>query len=123
MNYTIEVEGQTVILVCNREFNFADGIEALTRIKEDPQYSPASGLLILDPGSLMNPTMEDVRKISSLFTSLLESPFLRIALVVSKMVHFGIGRMTEALADPEKGRFKVFRSEKDAREWLATIPN
>lgn len=123
MNYTIGFERETVVLTCNKEFNFADGIEALTKIKDDPQYASASGLLILDPGSLMNPTMEETRKLSNLFTLLLESPFLRIALVVSKMVHFGIGRMTEALADPEKGRFKVFRSEREAREWIADIPD
>ena len=121
MNYTIGLEGETVILACNKEFNLADGIEALTKILNNPSFSSATGLLILDPGSLMNPSMEETRKISNLFTSLLGSPFLRIALVVSKIVHFGIGRMTEALADPGKGRFKVFRSEKDAREWLSDI--
>jgi hypothetical protein len=121
MHYAIKLEGEIVVLTCNKEFNFADGIEALIKIQNNQNYSLATSLLILDPGSLMNPSMEETRKISGFFTSLLESSFLRIALVVSKMVHFGIGRMTEALADPGKGRFKVFRSEKEAREWLEDI--
>ena len=121
MNYTIKLEGETVVLTCVKEFDFTDGIDVLTKIKNKQKYSSATGLLILDPGSLMNPNMEETRKISTLFTSLLESPFQGIALVVSKMVHFGIGRMTEALADPVNGRFKVFRSEQAAREWLSDI--
>ena len=121
MNYTIELHGEMVVLTSSKEFSFVDGIESLNKIQGDSQYSSATRLLILDPGSLMNPNMEETRKISTLFTSLLESPFQRIALVVSKQVHFGIGRMTEAFSDPVKGRFKVFRAEKKAREWLADI--
>jgi hypothetical protein len=121
MNYTIELEGEIVVLRSNKEFSFADGIESLTKIQGDFRYSSATGLLILDPGSLMNPSTEETRRISLQFASLLGNPFLRIALVVSKLVHFGIGRMTEALTDPGKGRFKVFRSEREAREWIADI--
>ena len=121
MNYTIRLEGEMVVLDCTKEFEFIDSIDVLTKIQKNSKYSSATHLLILDPGSLMNPTMEETRKLSTIFTELLESPFLRIALVVSKMVHFGIGRMTEVLADPLKGRFKVFRSEKQAREWLGDL--
>jgi hypothetical protein len=118
MNYTIKLESNIVILDCNIDFDFEDGIEVLNNFLNNSKYPSSSSLLILDPGSSFNPTMEDTRKIASLFTDLLEKSFLRIGLVVSKMVHFGIGRMTESLADPVKGRFKVFRSEKEAREWL-----
>ena len=121
MNYTIRFESEIVVLDCTKEFEFIDGFDVLTKIQKNSKYSSATSLLILDPGSLMNPTMEETRKISTLFTTLLESPFLRIALVVSKMVHFGIGRMTEVLADPVKGRFKVFRNEEQARDWLGDI--
>ena len=121
MKYSIELHGEMVVLRCHKEFSFADAIESLHKILSDSQYSLATGLLILDPGSMMNPSLEETREISALFTSLLESPFQRIALVVSKQVHFGIGRMTEAFADPVKGRFKVFRSEREAREWLADL--
>lgn len=123
MNYTIRRESEMVVLDCTKEFEYIDSIDVLTKLQKNSKYPSATNLLILDQGSLMNPTMEETRNLATIFTALLESPFLRIALVVSKMVHFGIGRMTEVLADPVKGRFKVFRSEQQAREWLTDAPN
>ena len=45
-------------------------------------------------------------------------PAPKIAIVVTKMLHFGIGRMFEQLTADAGFEFRVFRNPCDARAWL-----
>jgi hypothetical protein len=74
--------------------------------------------LIIDLGSTLDPTTEETRELSREFRLLAGRPFLKIALVVSKEFHFGIGRMAEVFTDPDGETFKVFKNEGEAKAWL-----
>ena len=73
----------------------------------------------IDQHSAFDPSKEELAQIAELFLSLLAGQDLRIAVVVSKLVHYGIGRMVEALAGTQGDRFRVFMEEEEARAWLA----
>ena len=76
-------------------------------------------LIILDPGSDYNPTDSEMLEFINMLKILLDDTFPKVALVVTKPLHFGLGRMTEILAESVNGKFRVFKEEQKARDWLS----
>ena len=76
-------------------------------------------LIIIDRGSDYNPLKKQMRQYIDMIGRLHESAFSRIALVVSKLFHYGLGRMAEGLVDARRGQFRVFKDEKEAHDWLS----
>jgi len=75
-------------------------------------------LLVKDPGSSYHPSREELDEFINLILSALDTIFYRIALVVSRELHFGLGRMTEVFSESERGEFRVFSDGKKALDWL-----
>jgi len=76
-------------------------------------------ILIVDPGSDFNPSAVDVRRLVGLWSGLFEGVPTRLALVVARDLHYGLGRMISAFAEDVHLPFGVFREEQPARVWLA----
>jgi len=96
-----------------------DVIETLTFLADNSCSYQNKKLIIKDPSSDYNPSPEELPQFMNLIKLLLEKVFSQIALVVSKQFHYGLGRMTEAFSETEKGQFRVFYDEQEAREWLS----
>ena len=119
MNYTVEFIDGVAEVKCERSFTFEDAVDALTEVVNAPYREDIRALLVLDEGSAFSPTREGLRTITGLMDQLLELEGVVIAIVVSKVVHYGIGRVTEVRAGHGSGRVRVFLKEEAARQWIA----
>lgn len=118
MNYTIEVEGDQATLRCRPEFTGKDALAALTEVELAPWAPGLRTLLVLDQGSALKLSKDDTRRVAESLRSILRNQKLRIALVVVRQVHYGIGRMLEVTSGTGGRRFRVFMDERAARDWL-----
>ena len=76
-------------------------------------------ILIVDPGSEFNPSAADVKRVVGLWSGLFEGVPTRVALVVARDLHYGLGRMIAVFAEGIHLPFGLFREEEAARAWLA----
>ena len=120
MNYTLGFSDGVAELRCLPQFTYEDGVEALSEIVAAPWLSEMTELVILDSGSAFSPTREGVNELTGLMDEILSSERVRIAIVVTKVVHYGIGRVLEARVGRGSGRVRVFLREEAARQWLST---
>ena len=118
--FPVKVENDLVIIYPeSHQVEHADVVETLTFLADNASDYQNKKLLILDPGSDYNPSPEALQHFIYLIKLLLGNPFSQIALVVSKDLHYGLGRMTEGQTEIENGQFCVFKNEDDARDWLS----
>ena len=118
MNYEVRFSKGVAELHCARQFKYEDGVEALSEIIAAPWRAEIECLLIMDGGSTFSPTREGIRTLSTLMDEILSAEGVRIAIVVSKVVHYGIGRVIEARVEHGGERVRVFLKEEAARTWL-----
>ena len=118
MNYTLGFSDGVAELRCPPHFTHEDGVEALSEIVAAPWLSEMTSLVILDSGSAFSPTHEGVKELTGLMDEILSREQVRIAIVVAKVVHYGIGRVIEARVGHGSGRVRVFLKEEAARQWL-----
>lgn len=102
----------------NDEVTHANIVETLSFFVENPSAYRGKKLLIVDHGSHYDPSKVELQEFVSLVKSILGSVFPRIALVVPRAFHFGLGRMVEVFADTKEGEFRVFKDEQSARVWF-----
>ena len=120
--FPVQVENDIVIITSEAgQVNHVDVVETLSFIADNPSSYQNKKLLIIDPGSDYDPSREELQQFTGLIKLLLEKTFSRIALVVSKIVHYGLGRITAGFTELEKGQFSVFTDEQKARDWLSMI--
>ena len=120
MTFPMRIEGNIVLVdTGDVDVDQHGVVRTLEALKAESEIHRGKNLMILDPGSGYHPSMDEIRQFITLTKSLLGNPFSRIALVVPRDLHYGLGRMTEILIRSKTGKFMVFRSETDAREWLA----
>ena len=120
MVFPIELENDLVIIAEETgQVEHVDIVETLAFLADNSSSYPNKSLLIIDSGSDYNPSREELQQFIDLIKLLLETTFSRIALVVSKIVHYGLGRITEGFTGVEKGQFCVFKDEQEARDWLS----
>ena len=119
--FPMKVENDIVIITSETgQVKHVDVIDTLSFIADNSSSYQSKKLLIIDSGSEYDPSREELQQFIGLIKLLLEKTFSRIALVVSKIVHYGLGRIAESFTDLEKGHFSVFTDEQKARDWLST---
>ena len=119
MPYRIEREGRILALHIDGEFDMDDARSARQEIadRSAEEEIPASGVLIVDSSSSFNPSNEELREVVDLMKHLSDNVAERIALVVGRDLHYGLGRIVQAhLGDTHA--FHTFRSVSDAKAWL-----
>jgi len=97
----------------------ADCLTAFNEVINAPWHREMLCLLILDEGSAFSPSREELTDIKQLLAVVLSNADAKMAIVVRKVVHCGIGRALEARVDAA-GRVRVFMNEQAAREWLVS---
>jgi hypothetical protein len=123
MNYTLGFAEGIAELACEPAFTYEDGESALTEVIEASWRPDMRALLILDEGSAFSPTRDGLQTLAGLMDAILSNEEVLIAIVVAKVVHYGIGRVLEARVGRGTGRVRVFLKEEAARQWLAKPPS
>ena len=106
------------ITSCTEDVTHSEVTETLEHLANNASSYQRKNLLIIDPGSDYNPSQSELYKLISLINLLLNEAFHKVALVVSKTSHYGIGRMIEGYSSGAKGQFSVFNNEQEARDWM-----
>lgn len=122
MTFPIAVKGDLVTVVTEKNSVTHHEIVATMMhfIAQASRYRNKR-LLILDPGSGYNPSIDEVRQFAGLLRQVLGDIFTHVALVVSRELHYGLGRMTEVITGFGKEGFRVFRAKEDALAWLTQV--
>jgi hypothetical protein len=111
-------EGMVSIFSETGQVAHEDVIETLQFLVDNPSSYRNKRLIISDPSSDYQPSRDELREMANLMRSLLKDVFPRIALVVKRDLHYGLGRMAEVFSETEGGEFRVFRDDRKARDWL-----
>jgi hypothetical protein len=119
MNYAVTFSEEVAELRCFKEFVYEDGVAALTEITNAPWRGDMRSLVILDEGSAFSPKRDEIKVVQVLMETILSDERVRIAIVVAKIVHYGIGRVFESRVGHGEGRVRVFLKEEAARQWLS----
>jgi hypothetical protein len=118
MSYTLTFKDGVAEFRCTKDFDVDGVIGALREVVDAPWRSRMTCLLVVDEGSSFSPGREGIRQMMGLVDEILSNESVRIAIVVEKIVHYGIGRVLESRADHGSGRLRVFLMEDAARKWL-----
>jgi hypothetical protein len=117
---TFEAAKQRAVLTFHGPQTYADLVTVLQHLADAPERTSTLGLL----WDLRDATLElrasEVYSLSLLGSRLLHASQHRIAVVVSTIAMYGIGRMAQAYAEVVRypGAYAVFRNLAEAEIWL-----
>jgi hypothetical protein len=119
MGLTYSIERELVTVIAEGSFSVADVHAAFTRIRSEFEGSVPLQILIVDHGSEFEPNREEVHELTRGWGEIFRDVSVRIALLVEKDIHYGLGRMASVYAEQHDLPFDVFRHSLDAMQWLA----
>ena len=117
LTYSIEKEFTTVI--AEGSFTVRDVHTAFSKIRSEFDGSTPLQILIVDHGSEFEPSREEVQELARGWGAIFHDVPVRIALLVDKDIHYGLGRMAAVYAEQHDVPFDVFRHSLDALQWLS----
>jgi 3'-phosphoadenosine 5'-phosphosulfate sulfotransferase (PAPS reductase)/FAD synthetase len=117
LTYSIEKEFATVI--AEGAFSVADLHTAFSKIRSECDRSRPLQILIVDHGSEFEPSREEIQELARGWGAIFRGVPVRIALLVDKDIHYGLGRMASVYAEQHDVPFDVFRHSLDALQWLS----
>jgi hypothetical protein len=117
MTYSIEKDLTTV--VAKGSFSVGDVHAAFSKIRSEFDGSTPLQILIIDQGSEFEPSREEVQELVGGWGAIFSDVPVRIALLVDKDIHYGLGRMASVYAEQHELPFDVFRHSLDALQWLS----
>jgi hypothetical protein len=118
MGLTYSIEKEFVTVLSEGSFDVEHVLSTFSRIRSECDTASPVRILIVDRGSAFDPTPDEIQEFVGYWSALFRDAHARIALVVEKEVHFGLGRMAAVYADSHALPFRVFRSRSDADRWL-----
>ncbi len=107
-----------VTLVTEGDFGLAQIQAAFSEIRAATQLTGPLKVLIEDPGSSFDPDEPTLRALRDIWAEWSETVTLHIALLVTRQVHYGLGRMLDVFAEGRGVHFAVFAERADALTWL-----
>ena len=110
-------EGMTRV-VAEGEFSRDEIEETFSRIREDHSSLSPLRILIHDEGSHFDPGLPEVRGLVRVWAEIFDGMTVRIALLVARDAHFGIGRQLSVFTDESPVILSVFRDRPQALAWL-----
>lgn len=119
MSYRIDREDGILVLRARGDFDLDEVRASLAECATLAAAEPVGGLLIEDT-STFRVAAQDVQSLVALLEDVLTDATLRAAVVVPSDVQFGIGRMVATYCDERSVPFRAFRTEDEARTWLAS---
>ena len=120
MGLTYSIESELVTVIAEGSFSVADVHASFARIRSELEESAPLQILIVDHGSEFEPNREEVQELTRGWGDIFRDVPVRIALLVEKDIHYGLGRMASVYAKQHALPFDVFRHSLDAMQWLAS---
>ena len=119
MGLTYSIEKELTTVIAEGSFSVADVHAAFSKIRSQFDGSTPFKILIVDHGSEFEPSREEVQEFARGLGAIFRDAPARIALLVDKDIHFGLGRMASVYAEQYDLPFDVFRHSLDALQWLS----
>ncbi len=119
MGLTYSIEKEFAMVIAEGSFSVGDIHAAFSKIRSEFDGSTPLRILIVDHGSEFEPSREEVQKLARGWGAIFRDVPVRIALLVDKDIHYGLGRMASVYAGQHDLPFDVFRHSLDALQWLA----
>jgi len=119
MGLTYSIEKDLTTVIAEGSFDVGDVHLAFSKIRSEFDGSTPLQILIVDRGSEFEPSREDVQELVRGWGAIFRGVPVRIALLVEKDLHYGLGRMASVYAEQHDLPFDVFRHSLDALQWLA----
>jgi hypothetical protein len=119
MGLTYSIEKEFAMVIAEGSFSVGDILAAFSKIQSEFDGSAPLQILIVDHGSEFEPSREEVQELARGWGAIFRDAPVRIALLVDKDIHYGLGRMISVYAEQHDLPFDVFRHSLDALQWLS----
>ncbi len=119
MGLTYSIEKEFAMVIAEGSFSVGEIHAAFSRIQSEFDGSAPLQILIVDNGSEFEPSREEAQELASGWGAIFRDIPVRIALLVDKDIHYGLGRMISVYAEQHDLLFNVFRHSLDALQWLS----
>jgi len=121
LTYRIDPEASLLLITGHGVITQAERVDGLRTWLSDPAFKPGLDTLCDFSETLSTPTLDELRELVAIVQEHSEAiGRVRLAIVTSRPITFGIARVFEALADVEGAplQVKVFFERKPAWAWL-----
>ena len=119
MGLTYSIEKELTTVIAEGSFSVGHLHAAFSKIRSEFDGSTPIKILIVDHGSEFEPSREQIQQLVSGWSAIFRYVPVRIALLVDKDIHYGLGRMASVYAEQHDLPFEVFRHSLDALQWLS----
>jgi hypothetical protein len=119
MGLTYSIEKEFAMVIAEGSFSVGDILAAFSKIESEFDGSAPLQILIVDHGSEFEPSREQAQELAGGWGAIFRDIPVRIALLVGKDIHYGLGRMVSVYAEQHDLLFNVFRHSLDALRWLS----
>jgi hypothetical protein len=119
MGLTYSIEKEFAMVIAEGSFSVGDIHAAFSKIQAEFDGSAPLQILVVDHGSEFEPSREEAQELASGWGAIFRDTPVRIALLVDKDIHYGLGRMVSVFAEQHDLLFDVFRHSLDALQWLS----
>ena len=118
MGLAIERTDGVVVVHADGDVDMAEVREVFSSLAPDAADDGPMRILVDDRGSSFAPGFDGITQLHHFWSSIFSANPTRIAIVVAKDVHFGMGRQLSAMASAGPPEISVFRNRDEARDWL-----
>ncbi len=119
MGLTYSIENEFTTVIAEGSFSIGHVHAAFSKIRSEFDGSTPLQILIVDHGSEFEPSQEEVQELVKGWGVIFHNVPVRIALLVERELHYGLGRMASVYAEQHDLPFDVFRHSLDALQWLS----
>ncbi len=119
MGLTYSIEKELTTVIAEGSFSVSQLHATFSEICSTFDGSTPLQILIVDHGSEFEPSREEVQELARGWGAIFREIPVRIALLVEKDIHYGLGRMASVYAEQHDLPFDVFRHSLDAMQWLS----
>ena len=123
MGLTYSIEKELTTVIAEGSFSVGDVHAAFSEIRSEFDGSTPLKVLIVDHGSEFEPSRVEVQELARGWGAIFHDVPVRIALLVERDIHYGLGRMVSVYAKQHDLPFDVFRHSLDAMQWLSQDPS
>ncbi len=119
MGLTYSIEEELATMIAEGSFSLRDLNIAFSKIRSEFDGSTPVKILVVDHGSEFEPSRKEVQELAKGLGAIFRDFPVRIAVLVEKELHYGLGRMASVYAAQHDVSFDVFRHSLDAMQWLS----
>ncbi len=121
MGLSFSVSDGMIRVSAEGQFNLEDIHATFSEIRVAHSAASPLRILVEDSGSDFEPNTPGVKAMVAGWARVFEGVSVRIALLVRRDLHFGLGRQATVFAEQSQLKFDVFRERSEALAWLAGL--